>query len=77
MIKKQMEEKTRCSDGDSVLNNVLMEDICNDTGLTVKTNQRKKRGGKKTQNEAKTKRVLQTASDDEEEELTASQARRV
>lgn len=77
--KKQMEEKEGqkvYSNGDSVLYNVVMEDICDDAGLTVKTNKRKKRGGRNTQNEAKTRRVLQAASEEEEEEeeLTASQA---
>ena len=75
--KKQMEEKEGqkvCSNGDSALYNVVMEDICDDTGLTVKTNKRKKRAGRNTQNEAKTRRVLQAASEEEEEEeLTASQ----
>ena len=60
-----------------VLNNLLMEEICDDTGLTVKTNERKKRGGKMTQNEAKTRRVLQTDDEEyeEEEELTASRCK--
>ena len=81
VMKKQMKEekgKKVCSDGDSVLNYVLMEDICDDTGLTVKTNKWKKRGGKNTQSEVKRWRMLQTISyEEEEKELTASQAAQI
>ena len=57
VMKKQMEEEKRkkgCSDGDSVLNNMLMEDIYNIyntyvmTQVSVTMNKRKKRGDKKT-----------------------------
>lgn len=54
-----------CSDGEIVSNDALMENICDDTGLTVNTNKWKKKDCKKTHNKAKTKRVqrVQSVSD--------------